>query len=178
MASPPHIARANGMKGGRPPGRKNNRTLELEKEALKQQEVKDEYQQRVMENVNGVILNAQLKLAQGLTYLWKIEKLAVKGPRGGTSYKPQPPKIVEDVWEQQAYLMGQIDSFEVDKGPGATYYYLTVTPPNPSAIRDLLDRTLHKATAPAKDGDSKNSPVTANKISFQSYGKTTKPRSK
>lgn len=62
--STPHIARENGKKGGRPPGRKNDKTLLLEAEH-------EAFQQLVLQNLRP-LFDAQLNLAKGLSYVCRI----------------------------------------------------------------------------------------------------------
>ena len=61
MAAPAHIARENGKKGGRPKGAKSKTTLERER-------VLAVMRQRTMEQAD-ILLDAQLTLARGLTYI-------------------------------------------------------------------------------------------------------------
>ncbi len=56
----------NGEKGGRPPGRLNNVTLE-------RQAILKAMQQRIMEAAD-FLLDSQIVLARGVSYLYKIEK--------------------------------------------------------------------------------------------------------
>lgn len=158
--------RRNAVKGGRKSGGKNAKTLERDA-------VQRAYEQKVMEIADTTLLHSQLHLARGISYLWKIEKECIKGPRGGTQYKKLPPKIVTDTWEMECYLLGLIGDIELDKGPGATYYYLTHTPPNSRAIDSMLDRALRKATPPRPEDvppDAVDANVNVNQITFKTYG--------
>jgi hypothetical protein len=60
-----NASRKNGEKGGRPPGRKNERTLEREAQL-------ERFKQRVFEAFDPLI-DAQLSLARGLSYLYKLD---------------------------------------------------------------------------------------------------------
>ena len=131
-------ARENGKKGGRPPGTKSVATLERE-EVLKQM------RQKVM-GVADELFIAQMTLAKGYCYLYKIEKKLLIGPKGGKKYISQPPKRVVDLWEIEAYLCGLVDEDDIDKGPGATYYYIVAKDPQNAAIDSLQDRTFGRST--------------------------------
>jgi len=131
-------ARENGKKGGRPPGTKSQATLERE-EVLKQ------LRQKTMTAADQLFI-AQMSLAVGYLYLFKIEKETIIGPKGGKSYRAKPPKRVEALWEIEAYLLGLVDEAEIDKGPAATYYYICVKDPQNAAIDSLQDRTFGRST--------------------------------
>lgn len=121
-------------KGGRPPGKKNQSTLEKE-EVLKQ------FRLRVMKAAD-MLANAQLGLAKGSQYLYKIEKEQVIGPKGGITYRNKKPELVTEQWEIEAYLEG----IDEPKDNEATYYFLTTKDPENQAIEALLNRSLGKPT--------------------------------
>lgn len=133
-------ARENGKKGGRPPGSKSEATLERE-EVLKQM------RQKVM-GVADELFIAQMSLAKGYYYLYKIEKKLYVGPKGGKKYVPQRPKLVKDLWEIEAYLCGLVDESNDphDNDPAATYYYIVTKDPQNAAIDSLQDRTFGRST--------------------------------
>lgn len=141
---------ANGGKrpgAGRKKGGKNAATLE--KEA-----VYAAYRQRVMQNAD-LLLDSQLHLAKGLTYLYKIEKKKKVGPRGGVSYEAQRPVLVTDPEEMRAYIEGTLveGDAEDENDPGATYYYLTAKDPDNRAIDSMLDRSFGKAISTVQGPD-------------------------
>jgi hypothetical protein len=68
-----NASRKNGQKGGRPSGRKNDATLEREAQLAR-------FKQRVFEAFDPLI-NAQLSLARGLSYLFK-EDINDDGSKG------------------------------------------------------------------------------------------------
>lgn len=124
-------------KGGRPKGSKSAATLE--KEA-----VLKAFRERVMKNAE-ILLDSQMTLARGQTFLYKIEKELTIGPKGGKSYRAKKPELVISQWEIEMFLDGEVRSEPLDSGPGATYYYLTTKEPNNMAVDSLLDRTFGKA---------------------------------
>lgn len=89
-----------------------------------------------------VLIAAQLSLAIGQQFLFKIEKQEIIGPKGGVSYKPLPPKLVTAQWEIEAYLLGLVENGEMhnDNDRSATYYYITTKEPNNMAIDSLHNR--------------------------------------
>jgi hypothetical protein len=123
MASPPHIARENGKKGGRPPGSKSKTTLEKQ-EALKR------FQERVRAHVDP-LFESQLTLARGMTYLFRVDKIK----RGKEIIEKHV--VVDDPEEIRQYLDDEVDE--------DTYYYITTKDPDNKAIDSLLDRTFGKA---------------------------------
>jgi len=92
---------------------------------------------------------AQMSLAKGYFYLFKIEKKLFVGPKGGEKWVPQKPKLVTSLWEIEAYLMGLVDeSYDPhDNDPAATYYYIVTKDPQNAAIDSLQDRAYGRASA-------------------------------
>lgn len=122
---------------GRPKGSKGAKTLEKEVQL-------ERVRQRVF-SATDRLLNAQLSLAQGVSYLYKIEKRKVVGPKGGITWMPEKPKIVTSTWEIESYLEGLLDESDIDSNePGATYYYITTEKPENQAIKDMFDRVYGK----------------------------------
>jgi hypothetical protein len=102
-----------GQKGGLAKlGKKSTKTLERE-EALKY------YRERVS-GLMEPLLNAQLTVALGSSYLYKKE--------GGKRF------LVEDETEISAYLNGECDP--------ELYDYVTTKTPDKEAIKDVLNRTF------------------------------------
>lgn len=124
MAAPAHIARENGKKGGRPLGRKNLATIEKELEL--------QYIKERVSKAKEKLLDAQISLAQGVSFLYRIDKDA-KG-------KDKKPELVTSQWEIEQYLSGETDA--------DSYYYITTQKPENNAIDSLLDRTVGKPKDP------------------------------
>lgn len=142
-------SRENGKKGGRPKGKKSAKTLEREA-------VLAAFRQKIL-SAADVLFTAQLHIATGQTYLYKIEKELQIGPKGGKKYIRSKPKLVTDKREIEQYLMGLIEEGdpENEDDPNATYYYLTTKDPDNKAIDSLLDRAFGKATQPISNDDDK-----------------------
>lgn len=143
MAAPAHIARENGKKGGRPKGRKGNKTLEKEI-------VKKHFDERILRATDSLI-NSQLSLAIGQQFLYKIEKEWIKTgeTKNGKDigyWKNLKPKIVESQSEIEMFLEGEAEYGDKDdeNDPSATYYFLTTKEPNNEAIKDLQNRVHGK----------------------------------
>jgi hypothetical protein len=119
MASPPHIARENGKKGGRPKGSKGKKTLE-------KQAALAEFQRRVREAIDP-LFEAQMTIARGCTYLYYVTK------------NRRDPQIVTDPKKIALYLK---DELKPGKGE---YYFISTDRPDNKAIDSLLDRTFGKA---------------------------------
>lgn len=152
----PISARLNGKKGGRPKGKKAKSTLEREA-------VMRAYQQRVMQ-MSDRLLDYQLSLARGTTYLFKIEKELIIGPKGGKTYKSKKPELVTDVEEIRSYLEGITQEGDLGnpKDPNGTYYYLTSKDPDSRTIDSMLDRGIGKPAQAfsMQDGEGKSLPIT------------------
>jgi len=127
-------------KRGRPKGYKTPRIIERNL-------VKRHFEQRVLRATDGLI-DAQLSLAQGQQFLFKIEKEEIIGPKGGVSYKAKKPELVTKPAEIQAYLEGVIEHGDIDdqSDSAATYYYITTKEPSNQAIDSLHNRVHGKPT--------------------------------
>jgi len=113
-------------------GTKNKKTI-LKEEALK------EYEQKMLDNLYAVT-RAQLMMAVGAQYLYKIEKRYE-----GKKVVSREARRVTDAWEMEAFLNDYINDVH-DTSPTATYYFLVAKDPNVKAISDILDRLGGKPT--------------------------------
>lgn len=143
---------------GRPRGKKNKATLE--KEA-----VLKEFKDKVLTSTD-ILFNSQLTLARGQTYLYKIEKEVIVGPKGGKTYKNKRPELVTEKWEIEDYLQGLIEEGDKDdeNDSRSVYYFLTTKDPDNKAIDSMLDRTFGKATQII--GGDKNNPVSVQVVNY------------
>ena len=143
-----NASRKNSELGGRPPGRKNNKTLLLEKEH-------DAFQQLVLQNVRP-LFDAQLSLAKGISQVYRVSI----GPRGGRS----DPELVTNPDELHEAIQainaggGYGDVAEDEGGENGEaithrYYFLTTKPPDGRAIDSLLDRIFGKSVQRIAGGD-------------------------
>lgn len=123
---------------GRPKGTNNPRTLEKIR-------LRKYMEQRIMK-ATSKILSAQILIATGQTFLYKIEKKRIEGPKGGISYQNLPPKLVTATYEIEEYLSGITPEGDAqdENDPSAAYYYLTTKEPNNEAIKNLFDRVHGK----------------------------------
>lgn len=124
--------RKNAQKAGRPKGSKDAKTLEREA-------IQKAYDQRVFKIANH-ILNKQLLLANGQTFLYKIEKYYETVGKSKV-LRRKPPKLVETQWEIEMFLNGEIESADLNDRDD-TYYYMTAKEPNAHVLDSLLDRAL------------------------------------
>lgn len=117
------------------------------------------FRQKVMQSAD-VLYASQMTLARGQTYLYRIDKEEIIGPKGGKSYRNKKPELVTSQWEIEEYLQGLIEEGDKDdeNDPHAAYYFLTTKDPDNKAIDSMLDRTWGKATQPFA-GDP-NNPLT------------------
>src|SRR5689334_662740 len=108
--------------GGKRPGAGRKRGS-LAPKTLEKMKVLEQFRQRAMK-VSDVLFNSQMTLARGQTFLYKIEKEKIIGPKGGVSYRAKRPEIVTEQWEIEAFLDGEIESHDMTD-QGSTYYFLT-----------------------------------------------------
>ncbi len=141
-------SKENGKLGGRPKGRKNDATLEREV-------ILKALHQRTLAAAD-ILLDAQLVLARGQQYLFKIEKYyqTIVGNKGKKSkvLRAKPPKLVTDPLEIREYLENEISKeFGGDadlNDPEATYYFITTKDPDIRAIGAMFKRTFGNSIKP------------------------------
>lgn len=147
MAGKAEIARKNGRKGGRPKGRKNDKTLEKESVATA-------LQQRVL-SIADRLLDKELQLAMGQMYLYKIEKYYE-----GKKLKRKKPKLVTEEYEIAAWLEKYVNGeVELNTDPAATYYFFVVRDPNIGALRGLRELAIGKQVQPISFDDSEGKSI-------------------
>ena len=112
---------------GRKKGHKASHTLE----ALKARE----YVIERIKNALQPIMDAQIALARGCSYLYRIDK--------DDDGKKQKPVLVIDPKEIATYLDGEFGDGDV--GENKSYYYITTEKPENPAIKDMLDRAFGRA---------------------------------
>lgn len=147
-------------KAGRPKGTNNPRTLEK----IAQRKYMEE---RIMK-AHRNLLTSQIHIAQGVSFLYKIEKKYVEAgklrrgnaPEGNQKgyWQNLPPKLVTAQWEIESYLENIVGKANGDIAddfdPAATFYFITTKEPNNEAIKDLLNRLHGKPTENVKlDGE-------------------------
>lgn len=115
------------MKGGRPKGSKNAETLEREA-------VAKAVNQRILTHADSIV-NAQLALAKGQTYLYRIDET------GEGKTKKREHVLVTDPEEIKQVL----DEAEGNGVVDEKYYYITTKDPNNMAIDSLFNRAIGKA---------------------------------
>ena len=118
-----NASRQNGKKGGRPKGSKEAATLEREA-------VLREYRVRVCGQAQR-LLDAELAVAQGCSYLYRKPKSAPKG-------EPRKAERVTDPEIIRKFLDGELDTDETD------WYFITTERPDTLTIRGMLDRLWDK----------------------------------
>jgi len=111
---------------GRPKGSMNKSTKD--KKIAEQEMI-----QRIVNNVEKII-NSQLTLAQGLSYLYRIDET------GEGKEKRREHVLVEDPEEIKEYLDAEENGETLD-----SYYYISTKSPELRAIDSLLDRAFGKA---------------------------------
>lgn len=116
---------------GRKKGKKNQKTLEKEK-------ILEEVKQRIMRRAQN-ILDAQMSIAQGQQFLYRIDTtIKDKGVR--TKSKPI---LVTDPEEISEYLDGEYGDGE-NVNTETEYYFITTKEPNNMAIDSMMNRAFGK----------------------------------
>lgn len=133
-----HISEIRKQMGlrGRKTGAKNRKTVFKEQV---QAEVRKKLAQRLF-NVVPSLITAQVSLAKGQQFLYRIDTHYEQGPKGTKIKVRSKPKLVRDKVEISAY----IDSLEGGEqvNDDVTYYFITTKEPDNAAIDSLLDRVL------------------------------------
>lgn len=111
-------------KGGRPFGSKTKATLEKEI-------VQKNLAQRYMRTADK-LANAQIGLATGSTYIYKLKKGSNK------------PELVTSQTEIEHYLEQRIENDTEEFKDGTTYYFITAKDPENSAIESIWNRSVGK----------------------------------
>lgn len=120
----------NGLKGGRPVGSKNKQTLEKSR-------IERAIKGRIMRSADALI-NSQMGLAKGLTYLYVIKTNRWKDKDGKWKSKRQKPRLVKDQPTIEAYLADELTGDD-------DYYFLSTDKPDNKALDSLMDRAFGKA---------------------------------
>lgn len=138
---------------GKPKGHKSPKVLERER-------VFSEWRQKAMRSAD-VLLIAQLGLAKGSQYLFRIDKEKIVGPKGGVSYKSKKPVLVTNPQEMEDYLAGRFEegNAEDEHDPSAAYYFITAKDPENQAIKDMLDRIFGKPKEFVELSGDKDNPI-------------------
>lgn len=113
-------------KGGRPKGKKAQKTIERE-EGLKL------FRERVV-RITSKLQNSQISLATGQQFLYVITT-----HMEGKKRVKDKPRLITDPKTIRAYLDGTFD------GNDDEFYYITTKEPDNKALDSLLDRTYGKA---------------------------------
>jgi hypothetical protein len=130
----------NGKLGGRPPGSKNVATLEKEV-------MLERIRQRVYQSAD-ILVDAQLSLARGTSYLFKADT--------DDDGKSRRPILVTDPDEIAAYLVDDYNTLET------TYYYITTEKPENNAVEALFNRAFGKAAQAIELGGPGGEPLSTN----------------
>ena len=128
-----------------------------------------EYRKKIL-SVADVLFRESLHNARGRSFLYKIEKELVVGPRGGKKYIAKRPALVTSEVEIEEYLAGIVENgdLENDNDPNSVYYYITTERGDQRAIDSMLDRAFGKATqvVQTEDEDGIRKPIQGNAITF------------
>ena len=122
---PGQASRQNGKKGGRPPGKKTQATLEKEAALAR-------FRERIIKSVDP-LFDSQFTLARRCSYLYRIDDVKEgKEIRRKHVFVTNPEEIRE--------ALDSIEEGDFEDG----YYYITTEKPENNAIRDMLDRAFGK----------------------------------
>lgn len=130
-----------------PPKKKNNsRKGKKTEKTLEKERVAAAMRQKIM-SVAEELVNTQLHLARGQSFLYKVEKKWVSTGKDRGWWRREKPELVEDAGEIKEYLERTITDDEdiEDEDSGKTYYYITTKSPDGSVIESMLNRTFGRA---------------------------------
>lgn len=139
------------------------------KDTQERRVVFNEYRKKILK-VADILFKESLHNAQGRSFLYKIEKEIVEGPRGGIKYISKRPKLVTSESEIEEYLTGMIENGDVqdENDPNAVYYFITTERGDQKAIDSMLDRAFGKATqvVQTEDEEGNRKAIQGNSITF------------
>src|SRR4051812_42190217 len=113
-------------RGGRRPGAGRKKGSK-EAATLQKEAVLVALRQRIMQSAD-LLFDAQMTLARGQTFLYKIEKYYEKVGNQRV-LRRKKPQLVTEQWEIEAYLEGKIVEGELEDYE-ATYYFITTKLPD------------------------------------------------
>jgi hypothetical protein len=122
--------RENAIKGGRPKGRKDDKTLEREK-------VLEEIRQQIMQRAAPLVRAAFIP-AMGVNFVYRIDE--IKNEKGRVVHKEHV--LVEDPHEI-AMALDKIEEGSFD--PEEKFYYVSAKAPDFRAVEMLINRVFGKA---------------------------------
>lgn len=144
----------NGKKGGRPSGRKNNKTIEREA-------ARNLFEQMVRENIRP-LFHSQMTIASGITYVYRIDRHGKGSTLRIEHVLLEDPREIADALD----IIANHDPNGDEDGNG--FYYVTTRAPENRAIDSMLDRSIGKATQPI-DHTTAGKAIEGNTIVFQNF---------
>jgi|SRR3954451_11260164 len=123
-----------GQNGGKRPGAGRKKGSKSQK-TIEKERVLAALRDRIMKNADR-ILNAQLSIAQGQQFLYRI--VTTKDEKGRSMRSK--PELITSEYTIEAYLNGDFEGDEDE------YYFITTKEPNNMAIDSMFNRTFGKPT--------------------------------
>lgn len=105
--------------------------------------VNQEVQRRIMKIADRLV-DRQVSLAIGQSFLYRIDKTWVQTGKGRGYWRNKPAVIETDPEVIQAYLDGAFDDRSEDEG-GSSYYFITTKEPSGQDVERLLNRAIGPA---------------------------------
>lgn len=125
-------------------GRKKGK---MEQKTIDKINAEKEMKQKILKSLEP-ILNAQLSLAKGVQYLYRID--TEEDAKGNE--RRQKPVLVTDKYEIESYLAGNCDE--------DSYYFITTEKPDNRALDSLIDRVFGKSRQNiGLDGGEEGKPI-------------------
>ena len=103
------------------------------------------YRERVCQQADR-LLDAELAVAQGCSYLYRKPKTAPKG-------EARKAELVTSEVEIRAFLNGELDDSETE------YYFITTERPDTATIRGMFDRTFDKPAQRVEVAGDQDTPL-------------------
>lgn len=139
--------RINGRKGGRPKGRKNDKTIEREA-------AKKAYDQMVLQKLEPVF-QSQLVSALGVYFVYRKEHYGTGASKRIEHIQLTEPYEIADALDR---IANGENGFSSEEG----FCYVMAKGPGDRAIDSMLDRAIGKATTviATEDAEGKRLPIT------------------
>lgn len=125
---------------------------QIDKTTLERLHVLMAYKQRILKNADK-LFNAQNALAQGVTYLYRVDETGEGKNKKREHILVTEPDEIKEVLDETDGAGGTVNE---------SYYYITTKQPDNKAIDSLLDRVFGKSTQVIAGIDDKGdvSPLT------------------
>lgn len=132
---------------GKPKGSMNKKTVE-------RKQAEEMMRQMILKKLTPIV-NAQIQLAQGCTYLYRIDEILEDKKKTRKHVLVEDPREIEEIMNATDGEAGSV---------GDNYYYLTTKSPENKAIDSLVDRVFGKAKQSMEITGDEDKPLVVRQI--------------